>query len=104
MSDVLISWFEQAQKLLPRDRPKALDIIYDKVDDWLCAGKFSTCNEFLKLVDVNTADSLLLLAILTVTHAARDKLPYRTEFIKCIRTSMELRGEDYEKILKGWLE
>lgn len=80
-------------------RDAALDIIFDKIDDWLCEGKFDECDEFLGRLKVEIVPTLLLIGILTITYAAHDHLANRPRVFNRIRDIIFDRGQDADKLL-----
>lgn len=80
----------------------ALDVLYDRVDDLLLEGAFNTCNALLACVDVERSDETLLLGILTITHAARERLPRRAEFFRQVRGRiLRTSPNEAEGLLQG---
>lgn len=61
-------------------RDRALDIIYTEIDKLLRRGEFDICNRLLELLDVNNLSPSLLIAFLTITLPAHERLPARGEF------------------------
>lgn len=81
---------------------KGIDILFDEIDDLLCAGEFDTCNDTLKLFDLEKLDSNLLVGLLSITYAAKDKLPYRSEMVEKIRSRLKLLAPGrVEKLMRG---
>ncbi len=78
----------------------SLDSIFDTLDDWLIAGEFSKYSEFL--ADVNVASRTIpeLVAMLTATPPAAEKVPSRAEFFGRVCASLRERGES-EEIVAG---
>lgn len=60
---------------------EAVDVLFKYVDDLLTANKFKECDDFLKEVDLKRLDVNLIVALLSVTRAAKETLLYRTEFL-----------------------
>lgn len=80
---------------------RALDIIYDAIDDKLLAGKFDEVDASLRLVDVRVLDTAMLIGILTITSWARSRLPFRNEFFELVRQELDRRGENDPRNLQG---
>jgi hypothetical protein len=74
---------------------RALDNLYDTVDDLLLAEKFEECDRILRDVDVRTSDVHMLLGYLTITLAAHSKLPYRAAFYEQVRQELTIRGHPH---------
>jgi len=77
---------------------RALDIIFNEVDDRLCDGKFDEVNEILQVVDIEDTSVRLLIGYLTITLAAHKKLPYRPTFFQRCKTEFEKRPESQNRI------
>lgn len=77
-------------------------LIFEAVNDWLSAELYVLCDSVLESVDLGRLGSDLALSFLTITRAARDKLPHRTGYLKRSRTRIaELRGASVaEKLLR----
>jgi hypothetical protein len=75
-------WLEDVYSLVRREKiDPAIDLLFDRVDNLLLAGKFSECDALLKVIDVKRLDSNLIVAALSITDAAKDKLPSRSQFL-----------------------
>ena len=81
----------------------ATDIVFDNIDRMLCDGSFSQINALLKRVEVEKLNSTLMRSFMTITAAARDKLPARKPLYDKIYARMiELKGQEKaDKILKN---
>jgi len=66
-----------------------IDEIFDKVDDLFLAGKFAEADALLPGVDPAALDASLIVAWLTITMAARDKLKNRGDLVKRARAHFE---------------
>lgn len=75
-----------------------IDLIYDKIDGLLLSGKFEEVDEILAGVAVDDAPLAILLAFLTITLPAREKLAMRQTFFNRVRESLIRQGK-----LKGGL-
>ena len=61
-----------------------LDLVYDLIDELLLVGKFETVDHILRLIHPLDLPIDLVLGYLTVTLAAKSKLPWRKVlFAKC---------------------
>jgi hypothetical protein len=78
-----------------------LDAIYNNIDDMLLAGKFSTVDNLLISTDCDKHSVDMLLALLTITYAARQHLPHRQEFYTMVEKSIRDRGEWEDGLLYG---
>lgn len=70
----------------------ALDVIYNHVDDMLLAGKFLDIDARLASTDCDKYSVDLLLALLTITYAAKSRLPHRSDFFARAEKSIRDRG------------
>ena len=84
------------------DLDAAVDLIFDHFDELLQARKFREVDEALDAVDVNRLDSNLMVALLTITRAAKENLRRREELIRRIETKLRADApERADKILSG---
>ncbi len=79
----------------------ALDEIYNHVDEMLLAGMFSEVDDRLESIDCDEHSTDLLLAMLTITYAAKSSLPRRTDFYNRAEDSIRRRGELEDGLLFG---
>lgn len=68
---------------------KALDVIFDVIDDHLLAGEFQKVDDALKGLDPTTLPIQLRIGVLTITLYANDRLPSRAEFFSRVERSLE---------------
>ena len=95
-------WLTEAIRLEVAGRSEeSLDIIFNKLDDWLCNRCFDLCSSFLNNVPVNGLSTDQLLTILTATLSARTDLPTRTSFINRVRRELDYKQENTEVLLLG---
>jgi hypothetical protein len=86
------------------DLQEATDKIFDTIDRLLIGGEFAACNEILRRVDVSRLPSALMRSFLTITAAAKDKLPARKAFYDQVFSEMtRLRGAEKAQRLLGQL-
>jgi hypothetical protein len=96
------SWFEGVLALNDRGEPaKALDLVYDKIEDWLHDGKFAECDAFLRRLNVESLPVRIVYAIAINTRMAADKLPHRSEFFERAWKTLERHGRDAKRLLGG---
>jgi len=74
----------------------AIDIIFSLVDTMLCAGEFDLVDSCLK--EDPPQSFHLTIAMLSITLAAKDKLPNRALYCKKVR---ERLGKDADSLLAG---
>lgn len=77
------------------DLQAATDKIFDTVDRLLLEGAFPVCDEILRRVDVQRLPTALMRSFLTITAAAKDKLPARKAFYNQVLAEMiRLKGNE----------
>jgi hypothetical protein len=82
----------------------ATDRIFDHIDRLLSDGAFIVCDEILRRVDVEKLPTALMRSFLTITAAAKDKLPWREAlYQKVERKMIQLKGEEKTKRIIGRL-
>lgn len=87
-------WLERAILAENNGEPeRALDIVYDALDDFLLDGSCDRVDEILKEINPAWLSTRLLLGFLTVTKLARERLESRASFLKKSREVIEKRGE-----------
>ncbi len=86
------------------DLQGATDKIFETVDRLLLEGAFTVCNEILCRVDVHKLPTALMRSFLTITAAAKDKLPARKAFYNQVLSEMiRLKGNEKAERLLGQL-
>lgn len=80
---------------------ETLDRVYDAIDGKFLAGDFDQVDRFLKNVRVHDIHTDILLSILTVTLAAKSKLPAREAFMARAEAIIRERHEWEEGLGKG---
>src|SRR5258707_15637905 len=73
-------FLEEVYHLAAGDLQSATDTIFETIDRLLLDGAFTVCNEILRCVDVRRLPTALMRSFLTITAAAKDKLPARSAF------------------------
>jgi hypothetical protein len=82
----------------------ATDRIFDHIDRLLSDNQFIVCDEILRRVDVERLPTALMRSFLTITAAAKDKLPWRKSLYQKIERKMvQLKGEEKAKKIIGRL-
>ncbi len=81
-----------------------IDDLYDYIDDRLRKGKFDHVSGYLNglMKAMEALDTDWIIAVLTITHAAKDKLYIRAEFLKRAEEVLKQRPEWDENLLKGF--
>ena len=81
----------------------SIDIVFDKLDEYLCAGEFSRVDDFLDKVDINRLDCNLIVAVLSITFQATEELKNWDKFFDvCEELLREKYPERFEGMLKGF--
>ncbi len=79
----------------------ALDLLFDYFDELLLAGSFAEVATLLDQIEPSNLATPLLLAILTVTLPARDKLVARRAWFAKVERTLGDRGEAVKELLAG---
>jgi hypothetical protein len=106
VAEASISIFLQGVYGLARvgDIPTATDVIFDRIDRLLSDDRLRACNEILKRVEPEKLPSSLRRSFLTITAAAKDKLPARRAFYdKALRLLSQEKDEAKARKLLGRL-
>lgn len=86
-------------------KPSAIHYtIIEAIDDEFLAGNFHVVDRVLQLADIDRLEENGIVALLSITLCARDKLPARAEFIeRCDRRLRALLNDDerVDRLLKG---
>lgn len=82
---------------------RAVDVLFERVDDFFCAGQFDEVDEFLKEILVEIQSVQMLVCILTVTLPAKEKLKNRDDFFKRVtkKVTAERNPKSAERLLMG---
>ena len=90
------------------DVDEQIDVLFDRVDDWLLAEDFERTNELFcvlreKAMHRAVEELDVTLALLTVTQGAQPRLPDRARFVEDLRDRMEdeMPPADVEAHLQG---
>ena len=85
---------------------KAIDTIFEKFDAYLCQGKFDKIDRTLREADVDSLSAQLIVSLLSITLAAKNKLPARAGLFARAEASLIARGEPEQRVkaLLKWLE
>jgi hypothetical protein len=67
----------------------AIDLLFEVVDDWFLARQFEQCDRFLADLDITRLDTNLLVGVLSITYAAKDKLQERAALVPQVRARLE---------------
>lgn len=70
---------------------RAIDVIFLHMNTLLMDGKFHVCDRILSEVDLQKIPPMLMTSFLTITAAARKKLPHRPMFYRNVRRLVEAK-------------
>ena len=77
------------------DLQGATDRIFETIDRLLLFQAFDACDDVLRRVDISRLPAALMRSLLTITYAARDRLPARKLFYDRVRSEIiRLKGEE----------
>ncbi len=99
------NFLEDVYKLAEiNDLDGATDRIFDFMDRLLCDGLFGVCDEVLRTVDVARLPTALMRSFLSITSAAKQKLPSRVAlYRKTEKKMVELKGVEKTQRIIGKL-
>lgn len=84
------AWLPDVYSLVHHGRLEdAGDLVFSKIDDLLCSGEFRRCDELLHMVDPKRLDINVMLSFLSITFAAKHKLPGRTSLVRRIEARLQ---------------
>ncbi len=77
-------------KLLTNDSDdKQIDILFKHIDDLLLNNQFELVDSFIATYDVNYAKPYMLVSLLSITKAAKDRLPNRDDLVDRIYSRLD---------------
>jgi hypothetical protein len=82
---------------------EALSLIYDTLDDLLLEKRFADVDLALAVVNVDKLDVTLALGFLSITLAARERLPSRPDLVARVETRVRQLAPDRVDALMGGL-
>ena len=81
---------------------RAMDVMYESIDALLCAGRFDEVDQALKGVDLDRLSKQLQVGLLTITFAARSRLPSRVALYADIHSRLDFgRPGHGDVVLRG---
>lgn len=99
------NWLEQVYLLTMAHKiDNAVDIVFERLDELFRHEKFEDCDNILQIVDLYKLETNLIIAFLSITLRAADKLPSRGNFVNRARQrflAMELEPDRISKLLRG---
>ena len=95
------AWLQQLYA--EQSETKAIDMVYNHVDDLLCASDFAAVDDILHVVNVSKLPITVLLSILVVTLGARHALTHRALFCIVVHASLWRRDSltRADKLMQG---
>jgi hypothetical protein len=82
-------------------RDKALDMLFQHVDELFHKGSFSEVNSILAEVDATKISVTLMLGYLSITYAANSQLSEYPKLLVRVEKELFERGEPVDKLLQG---
>lgn len=75
-------WLDEVYVLVSQQNLEgAIDLLFDRIDDLLLAGRMQECDKILRAVELGRLESNLLVGLLTATLPAAHSLPYRATLV-----------------------
>lgn len=98
-----LSWLSSTYSLVAKsDVHAAIDLVFEHFDELLFEGRMREADEALAAVDVERLDSNLMVAVLTITYAAKDRLNRRAELLRRVDSRLRvLAPERVSDLLDG---
>lgn len=99
----MILWIEEMYSFVEAGKTRpAISLLFREVDERFHSGEFSLCNEELKEIDLKRLSPSLLVGLLSITLAAKEKLPYRKELVQKIEDQLRFLCPDrVDRMMKG---
>jgi hypothetical protein len=97
----ILNQIYELQKAAKTDR--AIDLLFEKIDDLLSAGTFSVCDSVLDKADLRKLDVDLTVAFLVITLPAKKRLERRAKFFNKARKAFTTKygRSEADRILQG---
>jgi Arc/MetJ-type ribon-helix-helix transcriptional regulator len=83
------------------ERSRAMDMLYDKIDELMRSGQLERLDDLLKGVREEELSADVLLGLLTATLPARNRLPSRAKVLRETERILRARCEFQEGLLAG---
>jgi hypothetical protein len=96
-------WLQEIYRLVATDeKDAAVDILYERVDELHRRGEFAASDRVIAQVDLERLDTLLLVALLSITCPASHELQNRAKLVERIEARlMELAPDRIEGLMEG---
>ena len=86
-----LSWLSSTYSLVAKkDVHAAIDLVFEHFDELLHEGRMREADEALAAVDVKRLDSNLMVAVLTITRAAKDQLNRRADLLRRVESRLQV--------------
>lgn len=96
---------EWVENIYDNDDDRAMDILFDHVDDMFLEGKFIECDSILQSIDLDRLSSTMLVGVMSIMHAARDKLPSHKNILSKIESRLKILCPDrIDALMNGFRE
>jgi hypothetical protein len=95
--------WEKVFALKDSDIDTAIDILFEHVDDLLCAGEFAKVDDIIRQADVTRMDTFLLVAVLSCTCCAKDILKEYPGLVERVEQRLlEIAPDRLELLMEGF--
>ena len=79
----------------------AIDVLFKNIDSMSRNGEFEECDRLLLEIDLDKLNTSLMVALLSITLAAKNQLPQRVQVIAAIKSRLQETDPDrVENLLK----
>ena len=100
-------WLQQIYRLVEagggHNIDDAIDLLFDHIDEMFLEGRFEECNDLLPKIDLEKMDTYLLVGLLSITFAAKNKLSYHPEFESKIEERLKVLAPDRaHRLIRGF--
>lgn len=97
------AWLEEIYSLVEsKEYRKAIDIVFDCIDDFALEARFEEIDEILPAIDISKLDENLMVAFLAISKPVKPKLKnYDDLYLRIEEFYKKTKPEEVEEILKG---
>jgi hypothetical protein len=93
------AWLGEVYSLLETNKMrKAIDVVFDNIDNLCCEQKFEEIDEILSKADLDRLDENLIVAFLTISFGAKNYIKQRASFYE--KAKLKLLGSENENVVK----
>lgn len=96
-------WISKLYSFVANDQKhKAINFLFEKIDDLMCINGFQEIDELLLKTDVSRLDTNLCVAFLSILNPGKHKLKHYSKFKEQITERLKsLTPERFERLIKG---